>query len=140
MKDHVVNTSIHIDAPPSEVWDALTEPGQIKKYMFGADVHTDWKPGSPLSFTGTYQGRSYADKGRVLECVPERKLVHTYWSSMAGEPDRPENYKTVSYGLREERDRTLLTLTQDHDATEEAREHAEQNWRQVLQGVKQTAE
>ncbi len=140
MKDHVVNTSIHIDAPPSKVWDALTEPEQIKQYMFGADVHTDWKPGSPISFTGTYQGKSYEDKGRVLECVPERKLVHTYWSSMAGEPDRPENYKTVSYGLREERDGTLLTLTQDHNATEEAREHSEENWRQVLQGVKRTAE
>ena len=140
MKDHIARASIHIDAPASRVWAALTDPEQIKQYMFGADVHTDWKPGSPISFTGSYQGKSYEDKGEIVECVPEDRLVHTYWSSMAGEPDRPENYKTVSYVLQDDGRGTRLTLTQDHNTTPEAKQHSEQNWRQVLQGVKKLAE
>ena len=140
MKDHIARASVHIDAPASKVWAALTDPEQIKQFMFGADVHTDWKPGSPISFTGSYQGKSYEDKGEIVECVPEDRLVHTYWSSMAGEPDSPENYKTVSYTLQDDGHGTRLTLTQDHNGSTEARQHSEENWRKVLEGVKKVAE
>jgi len=140
MQDHVAHASVRIHATASEVWDALTRPELIEKYFFGTHVETDWKPGSPVVFKGSFKGKSYQDKGKVLECVPGHKLVHTYWSSMGGEPDRPEHYKTVSYELKPEADGTLLTLTQDHNASEDAREHSEQNWRQVLQGLKQVVE
>jgi len=140
MKDHIARASVHIDAPANKVWAALTDPEQIKQYMFGTEVHTDWKPGSPISFTGSYQGKSYEDRGEIVECVPEDRLVHTYWSSMAGEPDEPANYKTVSYILQGDGRGTRLTLTQDHNATIEAKHHSEQNWRKVLQGVKKAAE
>jgi len=32
-----------IDAPVARVWHALVTPDVIKKYMFGADVTSDWK-------------------------------------------------------------------------------------------------
>lgn len=140
MKDRIARASIHIDAPARKVWAALTDPERIKQYLFGADVHTDWKPGSPISFTGNYQGKSYQDKGEIIECVPEERLVHTYWSSMGDEPDRPENYKTVSYILQDDGHGTRLTLSQDHNASAEAQAHSEQNWRRVLEGVKKVAE
>jgi uncharacterized protein YndB with AHSA1/START domain len=35
-----------IAALPSQVWTALTDPEQIKRYMFGSHVDTDWQPGS----------------------------------------------------------------------------------------------
>lgn len=140
MPDHLARASVHIDAPASKVWAALTDPAQIKRFLFGAEVHTDWKPGSPISFTGSYQGKAYVDKGQIVECVPEDRLVHTYWSSMADEPDLPENHKVVSYTLQDDGHGTRLTLTQDHNATEDARRHSEQNWRKVLEGVKKAAE
>lgn len=140
MQDHVAHASVRIHAPASKVWGALTQPELIKRYFFGTEVQTDWKPGSPVSFKGSFQGKSYQDKGKVLECVPDQRLVHTYWSSMAGEPDRPENYKTVAYELKPEGEGTLLTLTQDHNASEDARAHSEQNWQQVLQGLKKVVE
>jgi len=140
MQDHVAHASVLIHAPVDKVWDALTEPELIEKYFFGTHVETDWKPGSPVVFKGSFKGKSYQDKGQVMEVIPNRRLVHTYWSSMGGEPDRPENYKTVSYELQPEADGTLLTLTQDHNRSEEAREHSEQNWQQVLQGLKGVVE
>jgi uncharacterized protein YndB with AHSA1/START domain len=140
MQDHVAHASARIHAPASEVWGALTRPELIERYFFGTKVETDWKPGSAVVFKGSFKGKPYQDKGKVLECVPNHKLVHTYWSSMAGEPDRPENYKTVSYELKPEADSTLLTLTQDHNSSEDAREHSEKNWQQVLQGLKKVVE
>ncbi|HEY1773324.1 MAG TPA: SRPBCC family protein [Gammaproteobacteria bacterium] len=140
MQDRIAHASVRVHAPANKVWDALTEPELIEKYFFGTKVETDWKPGSAVVFKGSYKGKSYQDKGEVLECVPNKRLVHTYWSSMAGEPDRPENYKTVSYELKPAADGTLLTLTQDHNASEDARQHSEQNWQQVLRRLKRVVE
>jgi uncharacterized protein YndB with AHSA1/START domain len=140
MRDHVAHAQVHIHAPAYKVWSALTQPELIERYFFGTKVATDWKPGSPVLFKGSFKGKSYEDKGRVLEVIPNRRLVHTYWSSMAGEPDRPENYKTVSYELKPEADGTLLKLAQDHNASEDAREHSELNWQQVLLGLKKVVE
>ena len=55
--NHVARSQITVHAPPSKVWDALTKPELVKQYLMGADVHTDWKVGSPLEYTGTYQGK-----------------------------------------------------------------------------------
>jgi uncharacterized protein YndB with AHSA1/START domain len=138
--DHVARVSVHVDAPPHQVWEALTRPELIEKYLFGTQVQTDWKPGSHITFTGSWKGKRYQDKGKVVECVPDRKLVHTFWSSLEGKPDRPENYKTVAYALEDDGRGTELTLTQDHNGSEEAQRHSEENWRKVLQGVKQVVE
>ena len=72
--------------------------------------------------------------------MPDQRLVHTFWSSLEGKPDRPENYKTVSYGLKDDGHGTELILTQDHNSSEDARQRSEENWRKVLQGVKQVVE
>lgn len=34
----IAKATITIDAGKKAVWDALTQPKQIEKYMFGADV------------------------------------------------------------------------------------------------------
>jgi uncharacterized protein YndB with AHSA1/START domain len=138
--DHVVRVSVHVDAPPHKVWEALTRPELIEQYLFGTTVETDWKPGSPITFSGSWKGKPYQDKGKVLECVPDRKLVHTFLSSLEGKSDAPENYKTVAYALKDDGHGTELTLTQDHNESEQARRHSEANWHKVLQGVKEVVE
>ena len=42
MADYVATAETEINASTDEVWSALTEPEQIKKYMFGSQVVTDW--------------------------------------------------------------------------------------------------
>ena len=129
-----------INAPPSKVWDALTQPEQIKQYLFGTQVTTDWHVGSPITYKGEWKGKPYEDKGKVLEIEPRKRLVSTFWSALAGLPDTPENYKTVRYELAPEGDRTKLTITQDNNATQEEATEAEKNWRMVLDGIKKLLE
>ena len=133
--------SVTIDAPRAKVWDALTNPLKVKQYMHGTTMSTDWKVGSPITWTGEWQGQSYEDKGTVLAVEPEQLLKTTHWSPMGGSQDEPENYHTVTYELAEQGGKTILALTQDNNATqEEADKMAENNWGPMLQGLKETAE
>ena len=136
----VAKATTTVNAPASKVWDAITKPDQIKQYMFGTQVTTDWKVGSPITYKGEWKGKAYEDKGKVLEIEPRKRLVSTFWSSLAGLPDTPENYKTVRYELVPEGDRTRLTITQDNNATQEEAQEAEQNWKMVLDGIKKLLE
>ncbi|MBV9986905.1 MAG: SRPBCC domain-containing protein [Chitinophagaceae bacterium] len=138
MKNHITgHASIIIDAPKEKVWEALTRPELIKQYFFGTDTHTDWKPGSPIRFTGEWQGKKYEDKGTVLSADTNRLLRYEYWSSMSGIEDLPENYVIVTYELEEKGEGvTELSITQENIPTEQMREHSEQNWNKVLEGLK----
>ena len=136
----IAKATTTINAPASKVWDALTKPDQIKQYMFGTQVTTDWKVGSPITYKGEWKGKAYEDKGKVLEIEPRKRLVSTFWSALAGLPDKPENYKTVRYELPPEGDRTKLTVTQDNNASQAEAQEAEQNWNMVLDGIKKLVE
>jgi uncharacterized protein YndB with AHSA1/START domain len=132
---------VTIDASIQSVWDALTNPDKIKRYMHGTNVSTDWKEGSPIRWKGEWKGQSYEDKGEILEVRPQRSLKYTHWSPMGGSEDTPENYHTLTYELANESGKTILTLTQDNNPSQEAAdEMAKNNWGPVLNGLKQTAE
>ncbi len=134
-------TSVTIDAPTAKVWQALTDPAKVKRYMHGTNLATDWKVGSPITWSGEWKGTAYMDKGTVLDVEPERRLTYTHWSPMGGSEDKPENYHTVSCELAAEGGQTTLTLTQDNNLTQEAADQmAENNWGPMLHGLKETAE
>ena len=139
-ENYLAKTSIDIDAPRERVWEALTQPQLIKQYLFGTEVTTDWQVGSPITYKGVWEGKPYEDKGKVLENEPGRLLVSTFWSSLSGVPDLPENYQTVRYELSSEDRGTRLTLTQDNNPTKADAEHSEQNWNMVLTGLKKLLE
>ena len=140
MPDHVATAETEIEAPPSKVWAALTDPEQIKQYMFGSQVVTDWKQGSPIVWKGEYEGKQYEDKGEIVEVEPERRLKVTHFSPLSGDEDRPENYHTVLYELEQRNGNTHVSLTQDNNSSEEAAEHSQENWEKMLAGLKQVVE
>jgi uncharacterized protein YndB with AHSA1/START domain len=134
-------STVTINAPKGDVWDALTNSAKVKQYMHGTEMSTDWKEGSSISWKGEWKGKSYEDKGRVLEVEPQRLLRYTHWSPMGGSEDRPENYHTLTFELAGNDGKTILTLTQDNNPTqEEADKMARDNWAPVLEGLKATAE
>src|ERR1700694_4603081 len=135
-KDFVARASTKIKAPVAKVWDALVKPEKIKLYMFGTTVISNWKEGSPIVWKGEWEGRAYEDKGRILQMKPERILQYTHFSPLTGEPDKPENYHTVTIELSSQRGETSVTLSQDKNPTEKAREHSEKNWTMMLSGLK----
>ena len=125
-----------IEAPASRVWEALTDPDQIKEYMFGSQVETSWEVGSPITWNGEYEGRPYQDKGEVLTYDEPRELSVTHFSPLAGQDDKPENYHTLVYSLQEQGGTTSLALTQDNCADEQEAEQFSTNWQQMLDGLK----
>jgi len=131
-------TTIH--APASKVWDAITRPALIKQYLFGTDVISDWKVGSPIIYKGEWQGKTFEDKGKILKLEPEKLLVSTHWSPLSGVPDTPENHHTVTYALNGTNDSTEVTITQDNNANEKEKAESEQIWRTVLDGMKKMLE
>lgn len=139
-KNLTATQSIRIETSASKVWEALTDPDLISKYFFGTRVTTDWKQGSPITYTGTWEGKAYEDKGVITKIVPGKTLESTYWSSMSGTEDSPEHYALITYELTEENGGTTLLVTQDHCGSEESRVHSEKNWGLILDGVKQLLE
>lgn len=140
MSDHVATAETVVDAPADKVWAALIDPEQIKRYMFGSQVVTDWKQGSSIVWKGEYGGKKYEDKGEIVEIEPERRLKLTHFSPMTGQEDRPENYHTLLYELEEHEGRTHLSLRQDNNPSKEAAEHSQENWQKMLASLKQVVE
>jgi len=134
----VVSTIIHV--PVYKVWEALTTPAIIKQYFFGTEAVSDWKAGSPLVFKGEWQGKTYEDKGTILQSIPNELFSYSYWSSMSGIEDKPENYATVTYKLTEGDEGTKLTITQENIPDEKMKEHSEGNWNKVLEALKKLLE
>jgi uncharacterized protein YndB with AHSA1/START domain len=109
----VVKNSITIQASTSKVWDALTNPVQTKKYMFGCETISDWKPGSPLLWQYEYEGKEIvAVKGNIVQIQPEKLLSYTTIDPNSAIADIPENYLTVTYELLTENGETRLNVTQ----------------------------
>jgi uncharacterized protein YndB with AHSA1/START domain len=143
-----VISSIAIDATVDQVWDALTNPEQTKKYMFGCQAISDWKRGSDLLWGGNFEGKDMVFvKGHILEIVPNNLLKYTVIDPHAPMQDIPENYLNVTYRLAEENNKTMLTVTQDgfeHAADGERRYKETYNngegWNPILLQIKNLVE
>ena len=128
--------STTINAPISKVWDAFVNPALIKEYMFGADVVSDWRAGSPIVWKGEYEGKKYEDKGVILKIEPEKVLQYTHYSPLTGKPDVPDNYHTVTIDLSPLGTGTTVTLSQDNNPDEAARAHTAEFWQGMLKSLK----
>ena len=136
----IAKASININASSDQVWDALTNPEAIKQYMFGTNVVSDWRERGPIVWKGEWQGKSYEDKGVILQLKPGRTLQYSHFSPLAGLPDQPENYHTVTVELSADGNQTRVSLAQDHNANEEERTHSEENWGMMLAALKKFVE
>src|ERR1700712_5097169 len=113
MKPLIVKNTITLHASPAKVWDALTSPEQTRKYMFGCETVSDWKPGSELLWKADYEGQEMVFvKGTIVEIDPPALLVYTTIDPNAAMADLPENYLTVTYILEATNGGTLLTVMQ----------------------------
>jgi uncharacterized protein YndB with AHSA1/START domain len=140
MDDHIARARADIHADQEAVWALLTQRGPDPDIMFGAEVVSDWKVGSPIAWKGEWEGRAFEDKGEVLAIDPPKRLVVTHYSPMSGDEDIPENYHRVAYTLEPAGDGTRVTLQQAGNGSERAAEHSAANWQGMLDGLKKAAE
>jgi len=138
--DFIARAEVRIYTSRSRVWDALVNPTIIRCYMFGADVISDWKEGSSIVWKGVWEGKPYEDKGIILRLEPERILQYSHFSPLSGVADTPENYHMVTIELSDEGEYTRVSLSQDNNPTEQARDHSQKNWEMMLTSLKRLIE
>ena len=140
-KNLIASSTILINSTPQKIWDVLTNPEKVKIYLFGTKIKTDWKKGSPISFKGEYHGKTYNDKGIVIDYQPLHNLSYSYWSSFSGLEDKTENYAIVNYQLKEQGEGIYyFTWHQQGFASEEGKCHTEKVLIAMLLEIKKIAE
>lgn len=148
MEKLIVQNSILIKADAGKVWDALVNPEQTKKYMFGCKTVSDWKIGSSLLWQGMYEGEEMVFvKGIILDIKLSRLLKYTVIEPNATMADIPENYLNVTYELKEQSGHTNLTIFQDgfEDAADGEKRYTDvqnngEGWNPILVEIKKLVE
>jgi uncharacterized protein YndB with AHSA1/START domain len=146
-KGLIIKNEIMINASAPRVWDILVNPEQTKKYMFGCEAISDWKPGSLLLWKAMYEGKEMVFvKGHIMDFIPERFLAYTTIDPNSAIPDIPENYLTVTYGLDEDNGQTHLVVTQgDYSKVADGEKRYKEaedagGWSSILTEIKKIAE
>ena len=144
----VVKNRIIIHAPVARVWNALTNPEETKKYMFGCEALSEWTVGSPLVWKGNFNGvELVAVKGNIVDIHPGTYLAYTTFDPNSALPDVPENYVTVTYTLTSSGGDTIFDVTQGDFSTvaDGERRYTEtynggEGWNPILQEIKKLVE
>lgn len=125
----VIEKTVEIAAAPAQVWDVLTRPEHIVRWLaepeVGATVQTSWEVGSPIVIRG-HLYEPFEVRGTVLRVEPPTRLVYSHLSSLSRLPDLPENYAELDFQLSPLSDapsRTRLVLTIRGCATESIYRH-----------------
>jgi uncharacterized protein YndB with AHSA1/START domain len=139
-KNTILTVITDVNASISTVWDALTNPVTVKKWFFGTEQKTTWEVGTPIIWSGEWEGQPYEDKGIVLAYEHEKYLKCNYWSSFSGTEDIPENYANITYQVADNEGNTKVTITQDGFKDEEAKAHSETNWTAMMAEMKKLIE
>ena|SRR6218665_2589544 len=131
MQPLIITNVITINADQAKVWDALVNPEQTKKYMFGCETVSDWQPGNPLLWKMQYEGKDFIPvKGTIADIKPGSFLSYTTIDpNNTTIPDVPENYLTVTYDLKTENGQTVLTVTQgDYSTVADGERRYKESW------------
>ena len=98
---------VYIRTSPKKLWDALTNSKFIEKYWFGLQIDTDWKVGSNWKF---YYDDSIMDSGKILESIPQKKLVRS-WQCQWKPNLKAEGTSRCTYELEPAGKSVKLTIT-----------------------------
>ena len=130
-----VLAEIHIAAPQKQVFQAIADPNQVKKWwgQKGRYRHTesesDFRPGGKWRTSGVGDdGKEYEVGGEYIEIEPPWLLVYTWVASFDGRTPT-----TVRWELSPHEDGTLVKLQHSGFAQKpEASKHYSGGWPTVL--------
>ena len=140
-----VENSATIDAPPSVVWRALTDPDLMKQWVaepvMGIEITTDWKVGSPIGVKGRHNQVDFENKGTVLQFEPHSILRYSHLSSISRLPDTAENYTIIEFRLKQAaKNSTSLIVNTSNFPGESGFEHWQYYWRVTIEVLKRFIE
>lgn len=143
MESHqTIDKTIHINASAKIVWQALTDPQLMKRWMsdYAMEIEVDWQVGNLIIINGDLHGIPFQNKGIILQYQPENLLQYTYWSTLSEQADIPENYSIITTQLFPEENRTKLQLTQSNFIAYTTYKHWEFYWNVTLHILKNFVE
>ncbi|TGM47393.1 SRPBCC domain-containing protein [Leptospira biflexa] len=135
-----IDLNISIESSLDQVWNVLVSPDSIKEYLYGTETTSDWKKGSEIWFRGQWEGKDYEDKGIILKFDIQKEFSYTYFSSFFMLPDLPKNYSEIVMKLNEKQGGVFLHISQIGFLSESQQNHSLENWKQILEKIKQLAE
>ena len=127
---HAAEASVHVTQPPERVWAELMHPGA--RWMLGANIETDFQPGSPVTFEGHFFGRQFADKGVVIAVERPRLLHFTHFSPLAELADIPDNYHEIRITLEPDETGTVVAVRQENIDTAQHATSSQAHWQDAL--------
>lgn len=136
-----VTKTILLNTTAAKVWEALTNPVLMKRWMSEEEIEIDsnWEVGGPMIVRGKVNGK-YEYKGTILQIEPGKMLRYNSWNKISRLPDRPENYSVVEFQLVSTENQTSLTLTHSNLIAEAAYEHSNFYWGSALYAIKMLVE
>jgi uncharacterized protein YndB with AHSA1/START domain len=122
---------IYIKTTPERLWEAITD-GEIRsKYQFGAEITSDWTPGSRFEMRA---GDAALGEGENLEVDPPRRLVQSM-VALWGEDVKSEGTSRITWDIEPVGDSCRLTVTHDQ-MREGANDQLYGGWPMILSGLK----
>ena len=138
--DTIVKPSLtlkrRLKAPPAQVFAAWIDPEKVMRWMgpgeiAGSSAECDARPGGRYRWVMRKpSGEELEVSGVYREVVPNEKLVLT-WAWKAA----PEEESLITVLLKPDGDGTLLTLTHEQFADEDARDKHASGWTSGLDGL-----
>lgn len=140
----------YIRTTPELLWQALTHPAFTTRYWGGLAFETDWRAGSPMTWTLAEKNVTIADPAQVvLESEPYRRLSytwHTYtaeWAAAQGISDEhlarasAERRSKVTFEIEPHGELVKLTVVhEDFEPGGVLLESAAEGWPRVLSALK----
>ena len=99
----------YIETSAEKLWQALTDGDFTERYWFGHRVISDWKVGSPYTFTAE---DGHTIDGTVQVSDSPKRLAYT-WNSGCSADARSERTSRVTFDLEPRGKVIKLTVTHD---------------------------
>ncbi len=129
-------TSVDVAGTPEQVWDALTNPEMTRRYYYGTDILSDWKPGS--RWTSESDGELYLE-GELLEVDAPNRIVQTFHIA-SEEPAASEAPSKVTWQLTSLGGGQTRVQMIHEDMGPATRKYVEGGWDHILAGLKSVVE
>jgi uncharacterized protein YndB with AHSA1/START domain len=106
MKNDSVIVEETYNAPVEEVWKAITDNSEMKKWYFDIKDFQP-KPGFEFNFYGGDEEKQFLHLCRITEVIPNKKLAHSW------RYDGYEGNTLVTFELSPQQNSTTLKLTHE---------------------------
>jgi len=128
-----------IRTPLRDAWAVLVDPVRVGTLFWDCTVESDFVPGRPIVWKGTWEGKPFEDRGTILEVEPPSLLRYSHWTASSG-PETEENKSLLTWSLSEQGGAVRVTFQHQNIATKAMKDHSEPMWKMLLDRMKEMLE